>query len=72
MENEEFNEIDDNNEMFVNAVETARLARDEAERVLAKAVEAARWRGHSWSQIGLALDVSRQAAWERYSSSKTA
>lgn len=66
MENEDFNEIDDNNETFVNAVEAARLALEQAQEVLRKAVEAARWRGHSWSQIGLALDVSRQAAWERY------
>ncbi len=32
-----------------------------------KAVKAARKRGLSWEEIGSALGVSRQAAWERFS-----
>ncbi len=32
-----------------------------------KAVKAARKRGLSWDEIGSALGVSRQAAWERFS-----
>ena len=32
-----------------------------------KAVEAARQQGRSWDEIGTACGVSRQAAWERFS-----
>jgi len=69
MEDDEFNEIDANNEAFIDAIEAAKLARDAADEALALAVERARWRGHSWSQIAVVLSVSRQAAWERYRSS---
>ena len=71
MEEDEFNEIDENNETFITAVEVAKLARDQADAELELAVKQAKWRGHSWSQIGLALQVSRQAAWERYNGSQS-
>ena len=71
MEDDEFNEIDENNETFITAVEVAKLARDQADAELELAVKRAKWRGHSWSQIGLALQVSRQAAWERYNGSQS-
>jgi hypothetical protein len=32
-----------------------------------ESVQRARVNGHSWTQIGHALSVSRQAAWQRYS-----
>ena len=32
-----------------------------------EAVTAARKQGHSWDEIGTACGVSRQAAWERFS-----
>jgi len=37
------------------------------DRYLRKAVKAARKNGMSWDQIGEAYGVSRQAAWERFS-----
>jgi hypothetical protein len=37
------------------------------EKLLYQSVETARRRGHSWSEIGKAMGVSRQAAWERFS-----
>lgn len=40
-------------------------AREEADKV-PQAVSAARRAGASWAQIGKALGVSRQAAWEKY------
>jgi hypothetical protein len=39
-----------------------------AERLVRDAVDAARKNGRSWSRIGMALGVSRQAAHERYGS----
>ena len=33
-----------------------------------RAVELARAKGHTWEDIGLALGVSRQAAWGRFAS----
>jgi hypothetical protein len=33
-----------------------------------KAVAAAREQGHTWVEVGAAAGVSRQAAWERFSS----
>lgn len=40
-------------------------AREEADKV-PQAVAAARRAGASWAQIGKALGVTRQAAWEKY------
>ncbi len=40
----------------------------EMDRWQRKAVKAARKQGLSWEQIGAACGVSRQAAWERFSS----
>lgn len=37
------------------------------ERRTAHFVQAARKKGHTWEEIGQALGVSRQAAWEKYS-----
>lgn len=36
------------------------------EQQLVQAVSEAKSAGHSWSEIGEALGVSRQAAWERF------
>lgn len=36
------------------------------DRALRDAVHAARGRGHSWEEIGEALGVTRQSAWERF------
>ncbi|MCA1702357.1 MAG: hypothetical protein LC808_03445 [Actinobacteria bacterium] len=44
----------------------------EADRKLRVGVAAARAGGVSWEQIGRALQVSRQAAWERYGASERA
>lgn len=41
---------------------------EEVERTLAGAIDRARHDGYSWSQIGTALGVSKQAAQQRYGS----
>lgn len=38
------------------------------DKLTRESVSRARTAGHSWMQIGDALGVSKQAAWERYSS----
>jgi hypothetical protein len=45
---------------------SAREAVETAQAELAAAVAAARAAGDSWAMIGMALGVSRQAAWERF------
>jgi hypothetical protein len=37
------------------------------EKLLYQSVQAARKAGYSWSDIGEAMGISRQAAWERFS-----
>jgi hypothetical protein len=37
------------------------------DKLTRESVKRARDAGHSWTQIGHALGVSKQAAWERYS-----
>lgn len=37
------------------------------DKLTRESVKRAREAGHSWTQIGQALGVSKQAAWERYS-----
>lgn len=44
----------------------ARARLSEAEEALRDAVRAAHEAGDSWTVIGAALGVSRQAAWERF------
>lgn len=46
--------------------------RDAIDSALVAAVGAAREAGHSWSEIGVMLGVSKQAAQQRYSSKLTA
>lgn len=47
-------------------VTAARAAADDADRQLHEAVAAARTAGDSWTVIGAALDVTRQAAQQRF------
>jgi hypothetical protein len=51
----------------LQAVAEARLRVVSAEEALALAVAQARGRGCSWSELGRALNVTRQAAQQRYS-----
>lgn len=44
----------------------ARKAVDDADAELQDAVMAARAAGYSWSVIGAALDITRQAAYQRF------
>lgn len=37
------------------------------ENLIEKAVRIAREQGHTWAEVGQALGVSRQAAWQRFS-----
>lgn len=58
----------------MDASEAARLGGyaaliEAAQTQLALEVETARSMGESWEQIGNALGISRQAAWERFSPS---
>ena len=49
------------------ALKPAEATLDAMRSVLQAQIDALRKRGVSWSQIGDALGVSRQAAWERFS-----
>jgi ATP-dependent Clp protease ATP-binding subunit ClpX len=48
-------------------LEPSAVAVDTTREVLQQHVDALRERGVSWAQIGDALGISRQAAWERFS-----
>jgi hypothetical protein len=48
------------------AIIAARKRLAEAEEELRRAVTEAHEAGDSWTVIGAALDISRQAAWERF------
>jgi hypothetical protein len=50
----------------LNAVRDAVIARSQAELALAKAVRAAHRAGHSWQSIGAMLGTSGEAARQRY------
>lgn len=52
-------------------VADAREAADSAAADLLAAVDAARANGRSWAEIGMMLDVSRQAARERFAVAKS-
>lgn len=47
-------------------LQAARAARQHAELLEAAAVQHARLYGASWQDVGEALGISRQAAWEQY------
>ena len=49
------------------ALKPAEATLDAVRSVLQAQIDALRKRGVSWSDIGAALGVSRQAAWERFS-----
>ena len=54
-------------EQLLAALKPAEASLDAVRSVLQAQIDALRRRGVSWSQIGDALGVSRQAAWERFS-----
>ena len=54
-------------EQLLAALKPAEASLDAVRSVLQAQIDALRKRGISWSQIGDALGVSRQAAWERFS-----
>ena len=56
----------------LTAVRDAVLARSDAERALALAVQRARDEGHSWRSIGRILGTSGEAARQRYGRSHDA
>jgi hypothetical protein len=57
-------EVENTEDLRAVAAAADTLAADEAR--LTEAVEIARARGRSWTRIGIALGVSRQAARQRY------
>jgi hypothetical protein len=55
------------NEQLLQSLKPAEAAVDGMRNMLQAQVENLRKRGVSWSEIGGALGISRQAAWERFS-----
>ena len=53
-------------ERLLAALEPSALAVDRVRDVLQQQIDVLRRREISWSQIGEALGISRQAAWERF------
>jgi len=53
----------------LDLVDAARVASEEAGRILRQSIDGARAAGHSWDAIGRLLGVSRQAAQQRFGSS---
>ena len=49
------------------AIQANAIALDEARKHLKQAVTEARAGGTTWAEVGAALGVRRQAAWERFS-----
>jgi hypothetical protein len=54
-------------DQLLAALKPAEASLDAVRSVLQAQIDTLRKRGISWSQIGNALGVSRQAAWERFS-----
>ena len=54
-------------DQLLAALKPAEASLDAVRSVLQAQIDTLRKRGISWSQIGDALGVSRQAAWERFS-----
>jgi hypothetical protein len=55
------------NEQLLQALKPAQQAMEGVRSVLQEQVETLRKRDVSWAEIGEALGISRQAAWERFS-----
>jgi hypothetical protein len=55
-------------EASLTLVDSARVAAEEASRLLRESIDGARAAGHSWGAIGELLGVSRQAAQQRFGS----
>jgi hypothetical protein len=51
----------------LEGLRTACRASRALETLTVESVQRARLAGHSWAQIGQALGITKQAAWERYS-----
>ena len=51
----------------LDGLREARRVATALDKLIRESVRRARAAGHSWTEIGQALDVSKQAAWERYS-----
>lgn len=56
----------ESNSTVLEQVQTLRMVREAAESALKQAVPAAAAEGATWAQIGRALDVTTQAAHQRY------
>ena len=54
-------------EQLLDALRPANATVEATRSVLQAQVDALRSRGVSWADIGAALGISRQAAWERFS-----
>jgi len=56
----------DNPEIYLQLIRRAQLAQEESQDLLVQAVHQARRIGHSWNSIGDVLNISRQAAQQRF------
>ena len=54
----------------IEDLEVACAASGAVDKLIRQTVADARRQGCSWSQIGMALGISKQAAWERFSGEK--
>lgn len=50
----------------LGALTDARLIREWLDKMIPELVDEARMNGGSWQEVGDALGISRQAAWERF------
>jgi len=55
------------NDMLLGALKPTAASVDAARKTLGARIDVLRRRGVSWTTIGGALGISRQAAWERFS-----
>ncbi|MGO9157376.1 hypothetical protein [Mycobacterium sp.] len=60
------NPADARDASHMRAIIAAKQALDDAEAQLAAAVHAARAAGDTWAAIGVALGITRQAAYQRF------
>jgi hypothetical protein len=58
--------LDDLDDLQARACELAERARREVLELLGAAVRFDRARGATWEEVGASLNVTRQAAWERF------
>jgi hypothetical protein len=59
-------EVDDGEDAPLEVIKGITDSSEAIERSLGEWVRVARTKGHTWEEIGTALGVTRQSAWERF------